>query len=257
MKAVLADVVPELVETTTARAARRGPRRDRRRHRRDVARVGRGAAGRDPRRVRRGARRVQQRRHRLRVRGPDLGAPRQRLAVVARRQRDGRRQRHQRVRADDARAGRRGPRRQHDVGQRRLHTAHQQRRLRDDEGRGHHDHRVPVGSAARDRRQGERVAALPVDPHARDAQHRHLAAGREPPRPLRPARARRRRRVATRSASTYARMEAAGLPVEFAPLVGGRRPLLRGHPSTTRSGSPSRTSSSRRRSGPGPTRRSR
>ena len=71
-------------------------------------------------------------------RGPLLGAPRQRLALVARRQRDGHRQRHQHVRADHARPGHRGRGRQHHIGQRRLHPADQQRHLRDHQGRRRH-----------------------------------------------------------------------------------------------------------------------
>ena len=61
-------------------------------------------------------------------------------------------------------AQRRGrSRRQHDVGQRRVHAADQQRRVRDDEGGGDDDHRVPLGSVARGRVAGRRLAAVPVD----------------------------------------------------------------------------------------------
>ena len=95
-----------------------------------------------------------------------------------------------------------GARRQHDVGQRRVHAADQQRGLRHHQGRGHDHHRVPLGSAARDRREGRRVVALPVDAHARDAQHRHLAARARTAPTATTDRARRRRKAATRSAST-------------------------------------------------------
>ena len=79
-------------------------------------------------------------------------------------------------------------------------------------------HRVPLGSAARDRRQGRRVVALPVDAHAGHAQHRHLAAGREPARPLRPTRGTADRKGRDALGEYQRRMDAAGLPVVFAPL---------------------------------------
>ena len=117
-----------------------------------------------------------------------------------------------------ARERRGGPRREHDVGQRRVHAADQQRGLRHHQGRGHDHHRVPLGSAARDRRDRRRVAALSVDAHARHAQHRHLATRREPSRPLRPPGAPPREgRDAPRRVPSE-RMDAAGMPVVFAPL---------------------------------------
>ncbi len=119
----------------------------------------------DTGRVRRRPRRVQQRRYRCRRRRPDVGARAQRLAVGDRRQRDGRGARHQCVRAGDARTRRRGPRRQHVVGQRwRVATA-EHTAVRGDQGRGRHDHRVPLRPAARGRRADRRVRALPRTAH--------------------------------------------------------------------------------------------
>ena len=148
-----------------------------------------------------------------------------------------------------------GPRRQHDVGQRRVHAADQQRGVRDHEGRGHHHHRVPVGSAARGRRRRRRVAAVPVDAHAGDAQHRHLASRREPTRPLRPsgrAAAGRSRRAGRVPASAWTRpaCRSCSHRCPRSPTCASRASA------TTCSGSRTRANRSRRRSGPGPTRRS-
>ena len=172
--------------------------------------------------------------------------PRQRLAVVARRQRDGRRERDQRVRPDDARAGRRGPCRQHDVGQRRFTPLINSAVYATTKAAVATITECLWGQL---RDIGAKVSAylLYRRPAPRDAQHGHLAAGREPPRPLRPA-----RRTTEEGRDTLgeylSRMEAAGLPVEFAPLRKSPTSASRAS-STTRSGSPSRTSCSRRRSG--------
>ena len=155
MKAVVADIVPKAVEETVGRAARPGSRRDRRGHRRDVARVGRGAARCDARRrsaactcvcnnagIGSGSEGHVWEHHvndwRWSLDVNVMGVVNGINAFVP----------------HDDRAGRGGSRRQHDVGQRRLHPADQQRDLRDDQGRGDDDHRVPVGPAPRGRIEG-------------------------------------------------------------------------------------------------------
>ena len=106
----------------------RRPRRHRRRHRRRRLRVRR--ALRDATLDAYGAVHVavQQRRRRRRRRGPAVGPHAERLALGDRRERVGRHPRHQGVRPGDARARRRGPRRQHVVGQRRHRAAARARR---------------------------------------------------------------------------------------------------------------------------------
>ena len=90
--------------------------------------------------------------------------------------------------------------------------------LRVDEGRSRHDHRVPVGQPARDRREGERVGDVAVDPDPRDVEHGHLAPGPEPSRRSSPTTRRRPRRAATRSRWSRRAMKSAGRELTFAPL---------------------------------------
>ena len=130
--------------------------------------------------LRRGACFVQQRRHRLWGRGALLGAPRQRLAMVAGRQRDGRRQRHQRIRA--GRCSLRTPRAPSSTPHRataaspRWSTARSMRRPRRPSPASPSASGVSCASG----REGDRAPAVSIDPHARDDENRHLAARPEP-----------------------------------------------------------------------------
>ncbi len=177
MKVVVADVQADLVAATAAALERagRGPRRG---HRRDRPGVGRGPGRRHLRALRRLPPPGQQRRCRGAVLHA-VGDDRQRLALGARGQRDGRGQRGPGLRPPDDRGGGAGPRGQHLLGRRWHRAAPHGVGLRRQQGGGDHLHRVP-GQPAGER--GHEPAGLDLLPLGRPAAHGAVGVGQDPAR---------------------------------------------------------------------------
>ena len=145
-----------------------------------------------------------------------MGARAQRLALGVRRERLGRDQRDQGVRARDGRARRTRPRREHVVGQRRRRTAAEHREYSVDQVDGRHAHRGALHGQLRRGGLGS-VGASVLFPGPHMLRTGLFESWRNRPAELARLEAARRRRR-SRSSSTSRSMADAGVEVQYTPV---------------------------------------